>query len=231
MKSIQAKITALLFFVFVAIAAQAQFNVHELGKKAIYFGISIGGNVQDFTAIHKPFSAQNDSIRSYRAKIGPGFTLGIIGNYQFHRYFDLRFIPALTFSDKNLEYVLKSKNTVVKKTVSSIYLDFPVLIRYKSEPIKDFRIYVLAGMRYSFDLASNQKTRKADDLIKLGRHDVAVEYGVGFMVYFPYFILSPEFKMSHGILNIHKPTDGLIYSRVIDKLFSRAFTLTINLEG
>jgi hypothetical protein len=231
MKFIPAKIPVLLLFVLAAFATRAQFNVHELGKKTVYFGISLGANVQDFTAIHQKFLAENDSIRSFRPRVGPGFTLGIIGNYQFHKYFDLRFIPALTFSDKSLEYVQKNSTSIIKKTVSSIYLDFPVLLRYKSKPIKDYRIYVLAGMRYSFDLASNQKTRKADDIIKLRRHDVAVEYGIGCMIYFPYFIMSPEFKMSHGILNIHQPTEGLIYSRVIDKLFSRAFTLTINLEG
>ncbi|MDW8272691.1 MAG: hypothetical protein RMJ53_00490 [Chitinophagales bacterium] len=43
--------------------------------------------------------------------------------------------------------------------------------------------------------------------------------------------MSPEFKFTHGILNIHAPTEGLIYSRVLDRLFSRALTITLNLEG
>jgi hypothetical protein len=89
---------------------------------------------------------------------------------------------------------------------------------------------VIAGMRYDFDLASNSNTR-AKTLVKVTRNDVSAEYGVGFMIYFPYFILSPEFKMSHGILNVNSPTDGYMYSRVIDKLYSRTFTFTLNLEG
>lgn len=209
----------------------AQFNVHELGKKKIYFGIAVGVNVADFTIIRNAMRKENDSIRAFRPVVGPGFNLGIIGNYQFHKYFDLRFIPTLSFSDKSIEYTQKGSPTILKKTVQSIYLDFPVLLRYKSKPIKDFRIYVIAGIRYDFDLASNQKSRRALDIVKLRRHDVAVEAGIGFMYYFPYFILSPEFKFTHGVLNIHEPTEGLIYSRVIDKLFSRAFTITLNLEG
>lgn len=218
-------------FILSSIGAKAQFNVHELGKKQLYFGIAVGANMADFTIIRKAKSIENDTIKTLRPRLGPGFNLGIICNYQFHRYFDLRFIPTLSFSDKSIEYTQKGRPPVVKKTIQSIYLDFPVMLRYKSEPIKDFRIYVIAGIRYDFDLASNQKARRATDIVKLKRHDLCVEAGIGFMYYFPYFILSPEIKFTHGVLNIHEPTDGLIYSRVLDKLFSRAFTLTINLEG
>lgn len=219
-----------LIILLLAIGAKAQFNYHEMGKKSIYFGIALGANVGDFKIIHARKVPENDTIRYFRPKVGPGFNLGIIANYQFHRYFDLRFIPTLSFSDKVIEYEDLNSN-IQKKTISSIYLDFPLQIRFKSDPIKDFRIYVIAGVRYDYDLASNVKSRKAEDIIRLNKHDAAAEYGIGFMIYFPYFILSPEFKMSHGFVNIHAPTQGLIYSRVIDRMYSRTFTFTINLEG
>jgi hypothetical protein len=224
-----ARITALLFLVVSSFTLKAQFNIHELGRKDIYFGIAMGVNVADYKVIHKEVLPENDSIRYFRPKLGPGFNLGIIANYQFHRYFDLRFIPTLSFSDKSIEYE-DLNHSIVKKTISSIYLDFPLQLRFKSDPIKDFRIYVIAGLRYDFDLASNVKARKAEDLIKVARHDAAGEYGLGFMIYFPYFILSPEIKVSHGFMNLNVP-GGLIYSRVIDRMYSRTFTLTLNLEG
>jgi hypothetical protein len=209
---------------------RAQFNVHELGRKDIYFGIALGINVGDHKIIHSPVRPENDSIRYFKPKVGPGFNLGIICNYQFHKYFDLRFIPTLSFSDKIIEYEDLDYN-IVKKSISSIYLDFPLLLRFKSQPIKDFRIYVIGGVRYDFDLASNVKARKAEDVVKLNNHDIAAEYGIGVMIYFPYFILSPEFKMSHGMINIHSSTPGLIYSRTIERMYSRTFTFSINLEG
>ncbi len=224
-----ARITALLFLIASSFTLKAQFNIHELGRKDIYFGIAMGINVADYKVIHKEVLPENDSIRYFRPKLGPGFNLGIIANYQFHRYFDLRFIPTLSFSDKSIEYE-DINHSIVKKTISSIYLDFPLQLRFKSDPIKDFRIYVIAGLRYDFDLASNVKARKAEDLIKVARHDAAGEYGLGFMIYFPYFILSPEIKVSHGFMNLNVP-GGLIYSRVIDRMYSRTFTLTLNLEG
>lgn len=86
-------------------------------------------------------------------------------------------------------------------------------------------------MRYDYDLASNVKARKAVDIVKLKNNDVAAEMGIGFMIYFPYFILSPEFKVSRGVVNILYQTPGLIYSRTLQALYSRTFTFTLNLEG
>src|SRR5688572_22141229 len=109
----------ILFALLITIAgfkAHAQFNIHELGRKDIYFGIALGVNVADYKTIRKEVLPENDSIRYFRPKLGPGFNLGIIANYQFHRYFDLRFIPTLSFSDKSIEYE-DLNHTIVKKTV------------------------------------------------------------------------------------------------------------------
>ena len=222
----------IIFFIFLLpILSKAQFNIHELGKKQIYFGIALGGNVADYKIIKKPFAPENDSIKSFTSKIGGGFNLGIIANWQFHKYFDLRFIPSLSFSDKSVEYnTVNRRIPVVKQTIQSICLDFPLLLRFKSDPIKDYRFYAIAGMRFDVDLASNSNVRNKL-LLKASKYDVAAEYGVGIMIYFPYFIMSPEFKMSHGVINVHSPTDNFIYSRVIDRLYSRTFTFTLNLEG
>ena len=127
------------------------FNVHELGRKQIYFGIALGVNVANYRIIHKPYLGVNDTIKSMRPAIGPGFNLGIIANWQFHRYFDLRLIPTLSFSDKSIEYTtILRKNPEVKQTISSIYLDFPLQLRFKSDPIKNTRIYVIGGARYDY---------------------------------------------------------------------------------
>lgn len=211
--------------------ANAQFNLYGLSRKQIYFGIALGANVSNYTIIKKPFLAENDSIKGFSSKVGPGFNLGIVGNWQFHRYFDLRFIPALSFADKIIEYqTVNKKASLVRQTVSSIYLNFPLLVRFKSEPIKDFRLYVIAGMRYDIDMASNANVRDKL-LLKVNKHDASAVCGVGVMIYFPYFIMSPEFSFSHGFININSPTQGYVYSRVIDQLYSRTFTFTLHLEG
>ncbi len=223
------KVVLILFLGFCYSQSSAQLNYLEKGQKTIYFGINMAVNMADFKikpAVKGPYS---DTILTFDSKLAPGFNLGIIANYQFNKYFDLRFIPALSFSDKILTYE-DNRNREIEQTISSIYLDFPLMIRFKSQPIRDVRIFVLLGVKYDFDLAANQTARQADDIVKLKKHDFALEYGFGFQIFFPYFVLSPEFKFSHGLMNIHEPS-GTIYSRVIDQLFSRAFTISINFEG
>jgi hypothetical protein len=223
------KVVALLSTFLFLSTANAQLNYLEKGQKTLYFGINMAINMADFKINPSPKGSYSDTIYTFDAKLSPGFNLGIIGNYQFSQYFDLRFIPSLSFSDKILEFT-DNRGRVTEQTISSIYLDFPLQVRFKSQPIKDVRIFVLAGIRYDFDLAANQNKRIADDIVQLKKHDFAFEYGIGFQIFFPYFILSPEFKFTQGLIDIHNPT-GSIYSRVIDKLFSRAFTISINFEG
>lgn len=207
------------------------FNIHELGRKQIYFGIALGVNVANYKIVRKPFTGNNDTIRTMRSGIGPGFNLGIIANWQFSKYFDLRFIPTLSFADRTLKYTtILRQHPDTSLSVSSIYLDFPLQLRFKSDPIKNTRVYVIAGVRYDYDLASNSSAR-SQGLLKVGKHDVAAEYGIGFMIYFPYFIMSPEFKVTHGFINVNSPTQNFVYSTVIQKLYTRTFTFTLNLEG
>ena len=212
--------------------ANAQMNYIAKGSKLIYFGISMGVNIADYTIVRKPkIDAQNtDSIRLVSTKFGPGFNLGIITNLQFHKYMDLRFVPSLSFSDKQIRFT-DIDNKVVEKKVSSIYLSFPLTFRYKSKPIKDFRFFVLGGLRYNFDLNASTNGRNNADQILVSPHDFGGELGFGFQIFFPTFVFSPEIKVFHSFMDIKQNNDGLIYSRSIDKLFSRIFSFTINLEG
>ena len=107
----------------------------------------------------------------------------------------------------------------------------PLYLRYKSKPIKDFRFFVLGGLRYNYDLNSNSNERNTETQLLVNKHDVGAEMGLGFQIFFPSFVLSPEIKVYHSLSNIKRPNDALIYSRAIDKMFSRIFTLTFNLEG
>ena len=90
---------------------------------------------------------------------------------------------------------------------------------------------MLGGINYQYDLASNATARKADDLVKLKKYDLSVEAGIGFQFFFPVFILSPEIKISNGIINEHSRDPHLIYSSVIDKLNSRMVVFSLIFEG
>lgn len=212
------------------LVSQGQLNYLEYVNKKLYFGIMLGFNTTSFKISQSEEFVYDTTIQKINTGRGPGFNLGIISNYRLGKYFDLRLIPTLSFAGKDIIYTLAGSGFATK-SIESISIEFPVEVRFKSQPIKDIRLYVLTGLKYSIDLASNAKSRRADDQVKVGRHDLAYELGLGIQFFFPLFIFSPEVKIANGFVNVHSRNDLLNFSRVIDKLFSRGIIFSLHFEG
>ncbi|HYD90898.1 MAG TPA: outer membrane beta-barrel protein [Flavobacterium sp.] len=222
----------LTLFLTIALPAMAlaQLNFQHFDEKKLYFGISLGFNTSKFRVVHSDAFTYHDTVAVLNSKGGPGFNLGIISNLKLGKYFDVRFIPTLVFAEKNLNYTMFD-NSEARKSIESIFIDFPVSVRFKSQPIKDVRIYVLAGMKYGLDLASNAKARRAEDQVKVSRTDISAEYGIGVQFFFPLFIFSPEIKFSQGLFDVHSKDSNLMFSNVIEKLFTRSLIISLHFEG
>lgn len=90
---------------------------------------------------------------------------------------------------------------------------------------------MMGGFKIEYDLSSKARARNAEDLVKLRSFDYGVEAGLGFNFYMPYFILSPEIKLSNGISNSHSRDASLKFSNVLDKLQSRMIVFSLIFEG
>lgn len=201
-------------------------NYQEYSSKEYYFGISLGYNSSRHRIFHSKEFIGNPDIISALGAPGPGFNVHGIVNYKFGEYFDFRVLPGFTFATRYLDF-----NTSNRTTVESIFVELPFHIRYKSAPYKDKRAFVVAGINYSYDVASNSETRQADDFIKISPHDFQAEVGFGMQFFLPYFIFSPEIKFSRGITNTLLYNNQIIESTVLEKLTSQVFTLSFHFEG
>jgi hypothetical protein len=112
-----------------------------------------------------------------------------------------------------------------------VFVELPFQARYKSAPYHDFRLFIIGGVKYSFDVASDSRTRQAAGLVRIAPTDFQVAYGAGIQFFFPYFIFSPEIKISQGLNNILIYNDNLQQSTILDKVMSRTFTLSFHFEG
>ena len=230
------KIVIILSLVFCSTAAMAQsdngINQEPHDDKPYHFGINIGYNQSHFNFTHHPRFLQYDSIMDVESVNNPGINLAWLVNVRMNDHFDIRLHPLdLTFSEKAFIYSQKyEEDSSVTKKVQSITLSFPVHIAFSSDRINNFKVYTIAGGKFDYDLASNAGASKAEDLIKLNRSDLSVELGLGFHIYFPYFVLSPEIKLSSGLTNLHARDPNLKYSNVIDKINSRMITFSLTVE-
>jgi hypothetical protein len=92
------------------------------------------------------------------------------------------------------------------------------------------KVYTLAGGRLDYDLASNANKRNAEQLIKLKPFDYSVEAGLGFHIYFPYFVLSPELRVNWGMSNLHSRNPDMKFSSNVDQIYSRMISISLTVE-
>lgn len=204
--------------------------------KPYYFGITLGANVASFHIEHHPRFLQYDSVYTVNPQYTAGFQLGLLATGRLSNRFEVRFNPMLLFTDRSLTYKLKytdpfEQSDSVTKKIESVITTFPLQIKFFSDRIGNFRVYMLAGVKADIDLASNARAKRAEELVKIQKYDYGVEAGIGFNFYFPSFILSPEIKISNGLKNIHSRDENLKYSNVLDRITSRMIVFCIHLEG
>ena len=175
----------------------------------------------------------------------PGFTVGIIGSKRLGRYFDLRLIPSLSFSERRLDYtiLLVGNNGATylhrfTKPIFSTFVEFPLNIKYRSKRYNNIGAYVFGGVNPKLDLASQKNNKEIDpegneyiNNLVTKRFDCAAELGAGFDIYNQWFKMGLEVKMSYGMLGIVKDNGNrFIYSAPIDQLRNKMFQVSVLIE-
>ncbi|MBK8492137.1 MAG: PorT family protein [Saprospirales bacterium] len=226
-----------LFLLIASVELSAQgskgnYNFLDFNQKPYYFGITLGYNSSNYRVQQSKNFIHSDSIRLIESVTGPGFNLGIVTNLKVGGYFDIRFLPTLSFAERNINYAaVKDVRPPFSRQIESVFVEMPFQVRYKSEPYNDMRLFVLAGVKYAFDVASESRTRQSTELLKVSPTDFSVEIGAGAQFFFPYFIFSPELKFSHGLGNVLIFDKSLEEANVIEKILSRTLTLSLHFEG
>lgn len=177
-----------------------------------------------------------DSLMNIDVVNQSGFNLGIVSAFHLNKSFSIRFVPILVFTQRNLDFMFKrpnGKSYLVQKQVESTYLDFPLLLKYRSFRLNNFATYLVGGIKYSIDLASNEKVQNEDineTIIKLARNSTSAEIGIGTDFFLPYFKFSMEIKMSYGLHDVLIHDDTYL-SNPINKILPRMFIVSLHFEG
>jgi hypothetical protein len=227
----------LAHFIFYVAFASAQANQVEnlpkYDKQRVHFGFMLGINKTDFVV--KRIGAFNHLDSLYVVEVIPstGFNLGIVSNFRLGENFDLRFVPDLAFTERDLSYTFYINGIIASRTtkkIESTFLEFPLELKYKSNRVGNYRGYVLGGLKYSIDMVSQAKVANKDkDFVRLSRNDYGYTVGAGFDFYMQLFKLSLEAKMYHGLNNLLVP-DEKVYSSSLSSLRSRIWLISITFE-
>ena len=202
-------------------------NLPYFERSKFHFGFTLGGNSgmfstqTDLTAI--------DSLISLQAAPQGGFNIGFLGSMRFNDYFTLRFLPTLAFTERNMNFVF-----AVTKKIESVYVMFPLLVKYRSARYNNFAAYVVAGPNFAWDLGSkfdvNNDLVISEQILKVKRQNIFAELGFGTDFFLEYFKLSIELKYSHGLTNVFIK-DNSFWAQPIQEIRPKLFTVSIHFEG
>lgn len=178
-------------------------------------------------------------VREITSNPVPGFAVGIVGVLRLANYFDLKLVPTLAFGERYIDYTINGydaagfqiESFTVRKSMPSTMVDFPLMVKYRAKRFNNFSAYLIAGGKYSIEMASTKKINSANGQypVKIDRNDFSAEAGVGFDFYTPYFKFGVETKMSYGIKNI-LIEDDYLYSQVLSHMNNKVFQLTFTFE-
>ena len=209
----------------------AQLNNLKYDVRRFNLGFSIGMTVADMKVAMNELNDYNpdkhSGLRRLVARPMPGINLGLITNLKLAKLWDLRFIPAVSLTQRNLLFY--KGDTVVKKRVEAAYAEMPLMLRFKSKFHQNYRFYVLTGLKPSVNLATGKKIRDNPDLIKIEPLDLSWEFAIGFDVYGDRLKLAPEFKYSLGLRNVYIP-EFTTYGNAISTITTSTFTFSLHFE-
>ncbi|MFC5283067.1 outer membrane beta-barrel protein [Pedobacter alpinus] len=205
--------------------------------------------IQKFTNWQIPFVENGvevtKGLKSIRSIQNPGFGIGFVSDLYVAPNVNLRFTPVFVFADRIIDYEftdgesydrggVQSPEGFTRRTVASTMFEFPLSIKIKSDRRNNFRAYIIGGAKYGIDIAAK---KNADDLgdiaisrtLKNNKGILSYEAGIGFDLYFEFFKLSPEIKLSNSVNNILKREDHP-YASPIEKLYLRNFVFSLYFE-
>lgn len=179
----------------------------------------------------KPVSGK---LRALSSKPSPGFGIGFVVNKRLGENADVRFTPTLVFNDRLAYYEFEGLEMPIEKKIQATMVELPLGIKIKSDRRNNFRAYVIGGAKYSLDIASKKRSNDApnapmEKFLKNRKNFFSYEAGLGMDLYFEYFKMSPEIKLSYSLNNVLK-NEPSPFSTPIDKLMLRHVTFSLFFE-
>jgi len=220
-------------------------NIPEHDFKALHFGFTLGLNTMDFRIRSSQYAVENDFYGEV-SSLTPGFNINIVSNFRLGWHFDLRLLPGVAFGQRRIDYYTMGGHPLPgsggvssgsqprhagSQDLESSFLEFPVILKYKSVRIDNYRPYLLGGVNFRYDLAKNF-SEEDEIFLRLNPFDIYLETGFGIDFYLPYFKFSTELKYAMGFLNMlnYQPNSRPRYQDAIERLQSSLIILSFHFE-
>ncbi len=218
-----------------ALSQQVRKNLAAFDTKKYHFGFALSGNSSDFNVNLTPDFTFSDSLQAIINTPQAGFNLALVASWNATKNVHIRFLPGLSFQDRTLAYrFLKEEEIDLKqRRTESVYLDFPLMLKLRTDRVGNFAAYALFGGKLSKDMQSQEETNQqlqSEYILRLESGNSSIDLGAGVDIFLPFFKFSIEGKFELGQRNI-LIQDESRYSAPLQSLKTRSFILSLLFEG
>ena len=239
------KFLIVLFFLLKYFSAIGQYpfvrekieNLPNFDKKILHYGYFVGLNDYDFKFEYSSNYYTLLNLNDIEIEKSNGFNVGLIGDLRINDFFNLRFEPGLYANQRKLIYPdqdgLNNENDKIRE-IKSTYIHLPLLIKFSSIRINNFKPYVVGGISSSLNLSSNEKNNddNSNNIFRMKTNSLYYEIGFGIDFYLTYFKFSPSIRGIFSFKNelINDNDSNSPWTSNIENLYSRGLIINFTFE-
>jgi len=169
-------------------------NLETFDAKFLTWGYFLGFNSYDFKIEY------NDELGNTNTDVivepTTGFNVGLIGDMRISKYINLRLEPGLYFTQRNLIFPRIGDEIAALREVKSTYIHLPLLLKFSTKRLNNWKPFVVGGVSTSLNLSSNEKNPEDNSLghFRTTRITNYFELGFGVDIYLYFFKFTPTIR-------------------------------------
>lgn len=161
-----------------------------------------------------------------------GFNVGLIGNLRLSDHLDLRLEPGVSFNQINLQFFKADSDSF--REINQTYVHIPLLLKFSTTRINNFKPFVVGGLSTSLNLSSNQNNPDDNEngQFRMTTNSYYYEIGFGIDFYLFYFKFTPSIRGVFAINDqlIQDDNPDSIFTRKIDKMSTNAVFINFTFQ-
>tara|TARA_R100000935_G_scaffold44696_2_gene67635 strand:- start:62967 stop:63677 length:711 start_codon:yes stop_codon:yes gene_type:complete len=195
------RLILLVAILFLAQSAQAQLfskerlsNLETFDNRFLTWGYFLGFNSYDFKIEYEDQASDDNTDILVEGQAG--FNVGLVGDMRVNRYINLRLEPGLYFTQRNLIFPNFEEERDFLRESKSTYIHVPLLVKFSTERLNNFKPFVVAGVSRSINLSSNEENPEDNEQgqFRMTSGTSYFELGFGIDFYLFYFKFTPSIR-------------------------------------
>lgn len=171
-------------------------NQENFDKQLLTWGFFLGYNSYDFKFEYE------QNLPDILVERTGGFNVGLISDLRINDYLNLRFEPGLIITQRNLQYDplyfegQEFNDSDLLREVKSTYIHFPLLVKFSTKRINNFKPFIVGGFSTALNLSSNQDNPEdnSGNEFRTKKNMLFYELGFGIDFYLYWFKFTPSIR-------------------------------------